>query len=429
MKERLPRPVLLIAEQANPEWVSVPLVGWSLATAIARQTPALIVTHVRNRDAFLRAGLLESTDFVSIDNESVAAPLHRLSRLLRGGDGKGWTAVTALESLSYYAFESQLWRLLGERIRSGEFALVHRITPLSPTAPSLLASRCHKAGVPFVLGPLNGGLPWPPGFTGRRIAEREWLSYVRSLYKLLPGYRSTRKLAASIIVASSSTKDQLGSEYQSKTLFLPENGVPEEAIVAPAYRARELPLKVLFVGRLVPYKCPDLLIQAAAPLLQDGRLELTIVGGGPLGESLRRDVNDLRLSDRVHFRGWLGRAQVLEEMSCSDVLALPSIREFGGGVVLEAMARGLPSLVANYGGPAELVDRDTGILVDFEDETSLVANVRSSLEILASNPSVLATLSANCLNKVKREHTWTAKAETILRHYATLLQEGKMRGG
>jgi glycosyltransferase involved in cell wall biosynthesis len=420
MKERLLRPVLLIAEQANPEWVSVPLVGWSLATAIARQTPALIATHVRNREAFLRAGLVEQTDFVAIDNESVAAPLHRFSQLLRGGEGKGWTAVTALESLSYYAFESQLWRLLGERIRGGEFALVHRITPLSPTAPSLLAARCHKAGVPFVIGPLNGGLPWPPGFAGRRIAEREWLSYVRSFYKLLPGYRSTRELAASIIVASRATKDQLGAAYQSKTIFLPENGVPDEAIVAPAYRPRTLPLKVLFVGRLVPYKCPDLLVKAAAPLLRDGRVELTIVGGGPLDESLRREVDDLRLSDRVHFRGWLERTQVMAEMSCSDVLALPSIREFGGGVVLEAMARGLPSLVANYGGPAELVDRDTGILVDFDDEISLVANIRASLETLAANPSVLASLSANCLDKVKREHTWTAKAETIVRHYATL---------
>jgi glycosyltransferase involved in cell wall biosynthesis len=179
-------------------------------------------------------------------------------------------------------------------------------------------------------------------------------------------------------------------------------------------------LKVLFVGRLVPYKCPDLLVKAAAPLLQDGRLELTIIGAGPLEASLRKVVEDLRVSERVHFRGWLERAKVLEEMSCSDVLALPSIREFGGGVVLEAMARGLPSLVANYGGPAELVDSDVGVRVDFNDESSLVANMRESLEKLASHPNTLTALSANCLQRVSLEHTWNAKAQRIVRHYATL---------
>lgn len=412
---------LLIAEAANPEWTSVPLVGWNIARAIAERTNAHLVTHVRNREAILRAGLVEGKDFTAIDNERVAAPMYRLSDRLRGGAGKGWTTITAFGSLTYYTFEWALWRQLGERIRAGEFDLVHRITPLSPTSQSPIARKLNRAGVPFVLGPLNGGVPWPKNFLGRQHAEREWLSHIRGIYKLMPAYGATRKYASAILAGSRHTLEEMPRSAQPKCMLIPENGIDESLIAGPRQHHPTLPLRVIFVGRLVPYKGADMLLKAVAPFLRDSRLHLDIVGDGPQKPELTALVDELQVGDRVHFHGWLNHAQVLEMMSASDVMALPSVREFGGGVVVEAMARGATPIVADYAGPSELVDDSTGIRVPFSDVESLIAGMREAMGRLIDEPSLLTKFSAAGRDKVRRELTWQAKADQILSVYDRVL--------
>lgn len=407
----------MIAEAANPEWVSVPLVGWSLATALAKVVDAHIVTQVRNRDAFMRAGMREGTDFTAIDSEAVERPLWRLAGLLRGGPGVGWTTQTALSSIAYPYFERLVWRRFGGDIAAHKYDIVHRITPLTPTAPSSLARRCDELGVPFVLGPLNGGVPWPRGFDSARRREREWLSYVRSAYKLMPGWRSTIRHAAAVIAGSRFTLGDLPEKYKTKYFYLPENAIDPKRFSHSALPSAGGPLRAAFVGRLVPYKGLDMLIEAAAPLLRAGGMVLDVVGDGPSMPMLRELVEREQLGSLVTFHGQVAHDKVQDILCGSQVFTFPSIREFGGGVVLEAMALGVVPIVVDYAGPGELVDAETGFKVPIASRSSIVTNLREKLAEVAAKPEQLLELSLRCRQRVNSQFTWAAKAERVLGIY------------
>jgi glycogen synthase len=69
----------------------------SLATALREVADVHIITQVCNREAFIRAGMVEDEDFTSIDSERVARPLYRIAEAIRAGRGVGWTTATAIE--------------------------------------------------------------------------------------------------------------------------------------------------------------------------------------------------------------------------------------------------------------------------------------------------------------------------------------------
>ncbi|MET0250750.1 MAG: glycosyltransferase family 4 protein [Novosphingobium sp.] len=418
--------VLLIAEAANPEWVSVPLVGWSLANALRSVAEVHLVTQVRNRPAILRAGLVEGEDFTAIDNEALMRPLWKVAEALRGGAGKGWTTLAAIGALGYPLFERMVWKRFGAAIRAGHYDVVHRITPLSPTAASSLAGRCARAGVPFVVGPINGGIPWPDGFDRERRREKEWLSYVRSAYKLLPGIRRTWRKAAAVVVGSRHTGSEVPAAASGKMVYLPENAIDPEQFVDRGTPGRYDALNLCFIGRLVPYKGPDIALHAAAELLRAGRATLTIIGDGPMMADLRELSERLGVTERVEFAGWVEHRDIPHRVSDRSVFLFPSVREFGGGAVIEAMALGLVPIVVDYGGPGEIVSDDTGFRLPLGTREHLVAAARSALADIASGRHDLAAIAARGRDRIDQLYTWPRKAAQVVEVYDWV--RGRRRG-
>ena len=421
------RPIraLVVAEACNPEWVSVPLVGWSHYAALARRpdVAAHLVTQVRNRDALVRAGLVEGEDFTALDTEAVAGPLFRLGDKLAGGKGKGWTTKMAVSALGWPYFEKLLWRQFGSDLRES-FDVVHQLTPLSPTLAPRTASRCKRAGVPFVWGPLNGGVPWPREFDAARRQEKEWLSYVRGIYKLNPAYRASRRDAAAILIASGATFRQMNRTGRKKAFFLPENAIDPARFARRRGRSAARPLRCLFLGRLVPYKGCDMLLEAAAGLVRAGEVTIDVIGDGPQRPELEKFIGRENLAGGVTLAGWVEHAAVQDRLAASDVLTFPSIREFGGGVVLEANAVGLPCVVPDYGGVGELVTDATGWKLPMGTRGQLVSQLRGVLETLVRDPAEVDAKGRTARDEVFARHTWDARAAATAKVWHWLAGRG-----
>ena len=418
--------VLVLAEAANPEWTSVPLIGWSYTEALGRVCTIHLVTQIRNKAAIERQGWIEGREFTALNTEFIAKPINMLSRVIRGGDKLAWTVATAFQSFIYPYFEYKCWKLFSKRLKAGEFDVVHRVTPVSPTAPSYLAKKLKSIGIPFVVGPINGGIEWPKQFSDRKNLEKEWLTNLRQMYKFLPGYKSMRKSSSAILAGSRSVQQQLPEYANNQVLYMPENGIDTKRfdVVARAYLARR-PLRAAFVGRLVPYKGVDMAITAVQHAASNGEIRYDIFGAGPEMSKLQSQIDSLGLKENVKLHGNIPHSELSEHLKDIDILIFPSIREFGGGVVLEAMACGIVPVVVDYAGPSELVDESCGYLIKLGNQREIETRLKALIEKIIANPGELADKSKNGILKIKEKFTWHSKAENTLKIYSWVLGESE----
>jgi len=410
----------LLSEQCNPDMASTPYFAYQIVNAVARHVDrAVLVTQVRNQSVLTRVGA-SGAEVNFVDTEYVAAPLNKLSKAIRGGRNKGMTLNVALMYPAYLAFERGVWKRYASQLKAGDFDVVHRVTPLSPTLPSPIAKKCP---VPFVIGPVNGGLRWPKAFASELRREREWMTHLRRLHHFMPYYRSTYKNAAGILAGFQHTIDDLPAECRPRCFSCSDVGFDDESFPKVMRRPVREQMTVLYAGRLVPYKCADIVVRAFAASETLRQHRLVMVGDGPDRERVESLIREHNLQDCIEMLGWVDHAEVTRRMSEADVFAFPSIRELGAGVVVEAMGAGMVPVVVDYGGPAEYIDADQtrGIKVPLSDKAGVTASFVDALESLASSPQRRSDMGVAAFEYVKANHSWDMKARRIVEVYEYLL--------
>lgn len=146
--------------------------------------------------------------------------------------------------------------------------------------------------------------------------------------------------------------------------------------------------RLLFVGRLAEKKGVSYALEAVATLVRSGRkVELSIIGEGPLGPALHARSEALGLGEHVRFLGPRSLDDVAEAMRTAHVLVAPSVTAPNGDqegiptVVKEAMATGMPVVSTLHSGIPELVDHGvTGFLAPEHDVERLAEHLAALLD-------------------------------------------------
>ena len=254
------------------------------------------------------------------------------------------------------------------------------------------ASYLYLLGAPFIFGPVGGGERSPRALRVSMSSKGKRFEAFRDFANLLPYFdpfwRSMLRRCSRIVVRTEETRACLPRKRIEHAVVTTENMVSEQPYLA-GESDRVAPLKLLYVGRLLPWKGVHLALKAMALVVDQAPVELTVVGKGPEESRLKEEVRRLRLEQSIHFLPWIPKAKVLALHETHDALLFPSLHDSGGTVVMEAIAHGRPVICLDLGGPAATVDEHCARIVRTTGRTEeqVIRGIAEAILEVARMPS------------------------------------------
>lgn len=307
----------------------------------------------------------------------------------------------------------------------GDFDLLHHITFVNNWVPPLL----FFINKPFVWGPtgtnpripLSAILDWR--LKVRHTIRNIMLALLRTLNPLIYLCISRSKLIMPINeYCRRLFPFSLFPEY--KFVIFPAVGIEKDLIKSDLVRKRKTTIDICFVSILDSrsyIKGLELLLHSFAMALKRyPDMKLTIVGDGVRRKYIENLASKLNIMDKIELKGLLDRNKVLDLLESSDIFLYPSF-EGGGIVVLEAMAKGLPVICLNFGGPGDVVTPECGMKVEVSNYRKMVKGLADAIVSLALDENTRYKMGLNAIKRVQEDYVWEKKIERMVEIYKELL--------
>jgi glycosyltransferase involved in cell wall biosynthesis len=261
-----------------------------------------------------------------------------------------------------------------------EVDVMHKLNPNAVRYSSSVA----LSGVPLVIGPV-GWSRLPPAWARRPAGFAR--NVLKSIDAARVGARYGRlgrmyEQATAIALVNEAAKYVFPQRLHAKC------ETTYEWIDTTAHPALEPPHNdtpvILYVGRLIPYKGIEYIIDALSRML-DVPWTFRLLGDGPLLENLKKRSVERGVQNRVEFLGRVPREEVPSYFQTADICCFPGLNESSGNVNVEAMAAARPLVVADWAGPQEIITDECGIKVAPSSEKDLVMGLEQALRRLLAD--------------------------------------------
>ena len=335
---------------------------------------------------------------------------------------KAFPFVSALPRLNraikpwYINFYTSARSWMKQNASPANFDIAHHITPMAMRYPS----PCAGLDLPYIMGPVAGTLNTPTGFkdeldTQPAFMKLRGVDSFRLRYD--PLLRATFEKAAAVICTAPYAAERLSAFKLNRVIIETEVVHEPTPHLVRQRQANAGELSLLFVGRIVRTKGLRDAIRALA-LLQDlPNVRLVVAGTGEDLVACQAEVEKNGLSGRVKFVGHKSRSEVDELYRQADAFIFPSFREPTGIVLFEAMAAGLPLVVADYGGPSGIADDETGFRVAPTSPSEFAEGLARAVRTLALDPVLRASMSKAAVRRSTQLGSWEAKFARVSQLY------------
>ncbi|MGC6582156.1 MAG: glycosyltransferase family 4 protein [Akkermansiaceae bacterium] len=405
------RPIILSAYACEPNRGSEPEVGWRVALEMAKHGRVIAITRANNRKV-IEAELAQCSDprpeFVYYDLPAWALWVK-----------KKFSAITL-----YYV----LWQVTVPwvfRKLVNDARLIHHVTFNGFQLPGVWIG----TSAPILLGPLGGGMTTAPDYLplfGKAQRTEQLRTLMVRAVSWMPWWRLTMAHADRVLAANEETRGLLDSHAARGVGTLLETGICEDQLISDPVpeRSGEGPLKVIWLGNLMPRKSPELAIRALQHALEGGAdVTLTIAGDGVERERVEALVAETGMEKSCRLIGRVPKENVTALMDDHEAFLFTSVRDTSGNVVLEAMSRALPVITIQHQGVAEICDAEGAELVPPGTISETVKGLGQALSRLAADRNRSRAMGLAGRERIRKHFTWVRYGREISAIYQQLAPE------
>jgi glycosyltransferase involved in cell wall biosynthesis len=254
-----------------------------------------------------------------------------------------------------------------------------------------------------ILGPVGGGQICPPALKRYDDIKGRIREFVNIIYKYNPIYKRKIEKYDKVYTCNKETQ-----EYLKKSKRMPDVPLNDNFRNLKINNRNNSVITILFIGRLIKKKGVLFLLDALEFLERDHvPYQLFIYGDGEEKENIKNTVIAKKLSKKVFIKGKAPYKEMSKIYRRGDIFVLPSLRESGGSVLVEAMAHKLPVVALDMALSRLLNEKECGLFVDIhQNKEAILRQFADMLKSLIQQPELRNYYGENGYRYVNAELTW-----------------------